>query len=342
MHNPPRKIFIVLLLISIVVGYLETYSVQNPFHTFFRGLEGPFEEERFHGYVEGEFLSLALPVAGTLTHLFVQQGDWVKKGDKLFILEPEPETFTVHEAEQWLKAAQARLEDLNKGQRPSEIKAIRARLNQVEVDLELAKIEQTRYEALFRQKMVQQEVLDAARATTKRNEARIAEIEAQWHTARSIAREDLIGAAKAEVLAAQAVLEKSRWGLAKKQQHAPQVGQVIETFYYEGEWVPTGNPVLSLLPPEQIKVRFFVSEQQLGQITLGQNVCLVCDGCDQRILATVNYISPQAEYTPPVIYSQENRAKLVYMIEAKPVIFNKKLHPGQPIEVRLSVDQMCH
>lgn len=342
MHNLRKKFFVVLLLTSIFIIYSKYYSTKKTFSTFLTGLGGtPMKKADFYGYVEGEFLYLALPTGGTLTHLFVQKGDTVKKGDTLFVLDPEPEALALREAEQRLKVAQAHLKDANKGQRPYEIEAIQARLHQIHVDLELAQIEQTRYETLLRQKMVQQEVLDAARATTKRHEARLEEAKAQLRTAQLSTREDLIDVAKAEVTIAQTNLEKAQWWLEKKKQSSPQAGQIIETFYHEGEWVPTGNPVLSLLPPEYLKVRFFIPERQLGRISLGENVCVTCDGCEQNILATVNYISPQAEYTPPVIYSQENRTKLVYMIEAKFVTLNKFLHPGQPVEVNEILSQDC-
>jgi len=334
--QPPKKLLIIFLL-TVLFWYLQTYRVeeQQPLSLAFSWLLGEkTKKEIFQGYIEGEFLHLASPLAGTLIKLPVQRGTLVSRGDPLFTLDTEPEASTVREAEQRLKAAQARLADLKKGQRPSEIDAITARLVQAKTDLELAKLEQTRYEALFRQKMVQTETLDTARATTQRQQARVEEMEAQLRTANLMARADLITAAEAEVATAQVNVAKSQWWLAQKQVTAPQGGQVIETFYEKGEWVAAGNPVIALLPPERIKVRFFVNEEMLGKIHLGQKITLTCDNCPPQIPATVTYLSPQAEYTAVMIYNRENRAKLTYLVEAAPEQAIK-LHPGQPVDVEI-------
>lgn len=288
------------------------------------------------GYIEGEFLYLAAPLGGTLQTLSVQRGQWVKSNDALFALDSEPEATAVREAEEHLRALQARLTDLQKGQRPTEINALEARQAKAKTDLDLAKIEQARYEKLFRQKMVQEEALDTARANTQRSEAALQEIIAQLQTAKLPAREDTLAAAVADVANAQATVEKAQWWVSQKQVNAPQAGQIVDTFYYEGEWVPANTPVLSLLPPERVKVRFFVPETLLGGIKMGQRVNLKCDSCNNNLVAIISYISAQAEYTPPVIYSRENRAKLVYLVEAKPASKDAvNLHPGQPVEVEL-------
>ena len=103
-----------------------------------------------------------------------------------------------------------------------------------------------------------------------------------------------------------------------------------------GEFVAAGNPVVALLPPENLKVRFFVPQEKLPQIKTGGTVSVKADGAAHPFTATVNYISTQAEYTPPVIYSRETRAELVFMIEAK---FSPadaaQLRPGQPVDVEL-------
>jgi len=111
---------------------------------------------------------------------------------------------------------------------------------------------------------------------------------------------------------------------------------VVDTLFARGEWVPAGAPVVSLLPPANVKVRFFVPEPRLGSVTVGQKVALACDGCAAPIAGTVSFIAPQAEYTPPVIYSKDSRAKLVFLVEARPAPEDAvKLHPGQPIDVTL-------
>jgi HlyD family secretion protein len=313
----------VLLPLLSILGWLQIHQTETQ------------ETTTFQGYIEGEFLYIAAPLAGNLTTLAVQRGTTVKQGTALFTLDPEPETTAVREAQAKLHSAQARLNDLQKGQRPLEIQAILARNKQAEADLELAKLEQTRYETLFRQKVIQKEILDNARATTQRNQARLEEVTAQLQIAQLAAREDLISAAEAEVATAKANLDKQQWWLTQKQVTAPQTGQIVDTFYYEGEWVPAGSPVLSLLPPKRVKVRFFVPELLRATIQMGQPVRLNCDGCAPNLIATINYLAAQAEYTPPVIYSRESRAKLVYLVEATLASeIAVKLHPGQPVDIQ--------
>ena len=164
----------------------------------------------------------------------------------------------------------------------------------------------------------------------------MSELKAQLATARLAARPDEIRAAQAATAAAREALAQAEWRLEQKSLRAPRDGQVTDTLYVQGEWVPAGSPVVTLLPPTHIKVRFFIPEKILGSVKVGQPVSVRCDGCGEPITAPVSYISPQAEYTPPVIYSRENRAKLVFLLEARPAPAEAtRLHPGQPVEVRL-------
>ena len=143
---------------------------------------------------------------------------------------------------------------------------------------------------------------------------------------------------QAQVESQTAALDKARWLFDQKQQFAPTNALVQDTLYRVGEWVASGNPVVELLPPANVKVRFFVPQAALPRIKPGQTVSVTFDGGPHAYSATVNYISTQAEFTPPVIYSRENRTKLVFMIEAK---FSPAdaadLRPGQPVDVELEV-----
>jgi HlyD family secretion protein len=150
------------------------------------------------------------------------------------------------------------------------------------------------------------------------------------------AREDQIRAQSAQVEAARAALSQSTWRLDQKRIAAVQAGLVVDTLYREGEWVPPGSPVVRMLPPQNVKVRFFVPEPVVGGLKLGRSVAVRCDGCPAEVPAAVSYISNEPEYTPPVIYSNETRAKLVFMIEARPTVENaERLRPGQPVAVTL-------
>jgi HlyD family secretion protein len=141
----------------------------------------------------------------------------------------------------------------------------------------------------------------------------------------------------AQFAAQQAALAKAKWAFDQKQQFAPASAAVHDTLYRPGEFIPGGSPAVVLLPPENLKVRFFVPQENLPQIKIGQTVSVHCDGAAKDFSAVVNYISTQAEYTPPEIYSRETRASMVFMIEAKISPADAAdARPGQPADVRLN------
>jgi HlyD family secretion protein len=292
---------------------------------------GPLE---LQGYVEGEYVYVGAPVAGRLETLQVARGDRVEAGAPLFQLDRSSELPARNDAAARLARAEANLADLRKGRRPSEIASIEAQLDQAKAMLALSQAKLERRRPLA--DAVSREDVEEARAEHERDQARVAELEAELKTARLGARPDEIEAAQAEVVAARAQLAQAEWRLGELAQAAPQAGLVIDTLYRRGEWVAAGAPVVSLLPPANVKVRFFVPEPRLGAIAVGDEVQVSCDACPPDLAAEISFIAPEAEYTPPVIYSREMRAKLVYLVEARPRQPDA-LRPGQPVDVTLAV-----
>ena len=286
------------------------------------------------GYVEGEYVYVAAPVAGRLETLDVAHGAQVAAGDILFQLDRASEQPARNDAAARLARAEANLADLRKGKRPSELESIEAQLAQAQAMLQLAELALQRREQLVETRAASREAVDEARAAYERDKARVAELQAELKTAQLGARADEIQAAEAEVSAARAQLAQAEWRLDQMSQAAPQAGVVVDTLYRPGEWVAAGAPVVSLLPPENVKLRFFVPEPRLGAIALGDEVRVSCDACAPDLIAVISFISPEAEYTPPVIYSREMRAKLVYMVEARPQQ-TAALRPGQQVHVTL-------
>lgn len=290
----------------------------------------------YNGYAEGEYVRLASPFAGRLAALNVRRGDTVSAGAPLFALEQENERAARQEAEARVKRAAAQLENLRTGKRPAEVETVRNQLVQAQASLKLSAADLKRQQQLVAAKLVSLARLDEARAAYERDRARVAELSAQIKVAMLAARPDEIAAAQAEVAMTREALAQAQWKLGQKTLSAPQAALVADTLYRQGEWVPAGMPVVSLLPAENIKVRFFVPEKELGAVRMGQRAELRCDGCQAPMAAQVSFIAPQAEYTPPVIYSKESRAKLVFLVEAWPAPAEAaRLHPGQPVEVRL-------
>ena len=290
------------------------------------------------GYVEGEYVYVASPYGGALATLSVRRGMQVSAGDPLFGLEQASEKAVRDEAERKLSQARANLEDRRKGKRPSEIASLRAQLQQAQAALQLSLREVARQEGLAAVPGAAVEVeVDRARSARDQNQQRVSQLEADLNTALLGSRIDQVLAAEAEVRAKEAALAKAEWDLEQKRQLAPKTGLVFDTLYREGEWVPAGRPVVVLLPPDHIQVRTFVSQTKIGAIRLGDAVQVMVDGVQGSLPGTVSYISPKAEYTPPMLYSQGSRDKLVFMVE---VLFEQvvamNLHPGQPADVRFN------
>lgn len=291
----------------------------------------------YQGYAEGEYVRVAAPFAGALQSLAVARGAQVKAGDPLFVLEQENEAAARREAKERLGNAEAQLANLQKARRPTEIEAVRAQLAQAEAALKLSAARLRRDEELVAKNFISRQQLDESRAVHARDSERVAEMRAQLATARLAARADEIKAAQSNVEAARAALAQAEWRLGQKTVKAPVAGLVQDTFYVSGEWVNANQPVVSLLPPGNIKVRFFVDERHLGTLKIGQPLSVTCDGCAAPVGASVTFISPQAEFTPPVIYSRQERTKLVFLVEARLAPEDAaKLHPGQPLDVRFT------
>ena len=290
----------------------------------------------FQGYVEGKYVYVASPQGGRLEELSVARGTVVKTSQPLFTLDREPEAAAVQQAQQILRADKARLADIQTGKRQPEIDVIRAQLSQALSERQKSADLLKSYEEQFAAGGLSETELITARAAVASNDAAVHQVRANLAVAELPGREQQRKAQSEIVAADRASLQQAQWKLQQKQVASPREGLVFDTLYRAGEWVGGGSPIVQLLPPENIEVRFFVPETTVGSLKLGQKLVVHCDGCSSDVPATITFISNQVEYTPPVIYSNENRSKLVFMVIAKPTVENAPmLHPGQPLEVTL-------
>lgn len=287
------------------------------------------------GYVEGEYVQVASPLGGTLTTLPVQAGQTVAAGAPLFALEADAEAAARDEAAARQQAAQAQARNTDTGRRADEIAVTNAQLAQARAQAALARSELAREQQLVNQGFTSRARLDDLQAALAQAQARVAELEAALRVAQLPARGEERAAARATASAASEAVRQSQWRLAQMARRAPSAGVVADTYYRVGEWVAPGQPVLSLLPAGAVKARFFVAESEVATLKAGDAVMIRCDGCGAAIAAKVTRIATQAEYTPPVIYSNAQRAKLVFMVEARPAnaADGVRLKPGQPVDV---------
>jgi len=282
------------------------------------------------GYIEGEPLYLAAPVAGTVTAMYVARGDEVKAGASLFVVDPQQSADAVRQAEAALAEAEAQAIDARKGQRPSEIGVLTANLAAAEAHARDADAQYRRTTQLVAAGVASRQALDDARAAAQSATAQVAAARRQRETATLGARPDQVQAADARVRQAEAALAAAQARVSDLGPRAPEAARVEDVFFQRGEWAPANQPILSLLPDERIYVRFFAPERALAAYRAGRVVRFSCDGCREGLTARIVYVSPRPEFTPPVIYSREARDRLVYLIEARPSV---RLNPGQPVDV---------
>jgi HlyD family secretion protein len=293
------------------------------------------QDAAWQGYAEADFVNIASSQAGHLDRLLVARGAQTQAGSMLFALDTENESDACDQARAQLQAAQDQLQDMLTGKRPPEIDVLREQLAQARTQAEQSARNRTRDAAQWKSGGVPRQQWENSHSQFIVDDGRVRELTKQIEVAQLPSRSAQIKAQRALVSSYRAALAQAEWRLHQKTVTSPQPALVFDTLYRQGEWVNAGSAVVRLLPPQNIKVRFFVPEQALSSLHIGQNVVLHCDGSQTRT-AQISYISAQAEYTPPVIYSNETRAKLVYMIEAHPAPDQAtQLHPGQPVEVAL-------
>jgi HlyD family secretion protein len=274
----------------------------------------------YSGYAEGEYLYLAAREPGTLETLSVKEGDEVGAGATLFILDDARHAQAVARARATHEAALARVADLSAGARPEEVR-------QLEAAAGLAANNAQRSRDLFARGQVSKAQLD-------RDAAALTQARAALANARG-GRANAIAAAERDSEAAAAALAAAELDLADRTVKAPQAGRIERVFHRPGEVLGAGAPVLSLLPPAEMKVRFFVAERDLARVKLGQPVSIACDGCAAPLKGAISFVASEPQFTPPVIYSLNERQKLVYLVEARPANA-RALRPGQPVDVSLA------
>ena len=287
---------------------------------------------RLQGWVEGDFVFVGPDEAGRVETLGVREGDQVAAGAPLFAVDADLQMADVHTASAQVAEARARLARLESAQqRKEEVAVLQAQERRAESAVGLSTAELDRQQTLAAKGIAAQAQLDTARANSSRDKAALEEVRRQITVAQMSSREEDIAAARQSLAAVLARQTASETKLARRKLASPVAGAVQQVYYRPGEMVPAGRPVLSILPPGNIKLRFFVAQAMLPKIALGDSVEVTCDGC-APLTARVSFIARSAEYTPPVIYSLEERNKLVFMIEARPEKPDG-LRVGQPVQV---------
>lgn len=298
------------------------------------------EDNVFPGYSHGELIYLSHFNAEKIDRLLVNKGDAVRKGQPLvkmdsFILEN-----ALQQAEKNYQAENALLQNLLAGERTEELDILQAQLKRARSAASLAESQHERYQQLYQAHVISKAELERYREEAVQKTAQVTELLQQLKVKKLPARQAEIDTQKSRVESAKLQQDKAYRDLQQSILIAPQDARVYDILYRPGERPAAGRPIISLLPPENIKVRFFIPAKKLGALHIGTKVNIFCDGCKAELSGSVSYIHSQAEYTPPVIYSTNRREKLVFMAEASLTEEDVKyINPGQPVRVEIVADE---
>lgn len=287
-------------------------------------LGGAHREGLLSGYIEGEDLYLSSPISGTVASINAIEGTRVSAGQQLFTIAPATLAAQGEQAQANLAAARTQIESAQATARQADADVAAASAEAARARSDLARlITVKRSDAAA----VAGKDLDAARAALRDANARLL---AAKRTAD--ARRAQVSAAEAQAAQAQGGKREVQIRVNQLSPVAPTPARVDEVFFQPGEWVSANQPVVSLIADSKVKVRFFVPEQQVSHYRPGTSVHFSCDGCRSAMTAVIRYVSPQPEFTPPIIFSRDSRDRLVFMVEAYPAN-PAGLQPGLPVDV---------
>jgi HlyD family secretion protein len=286
----------------------------------------------WNGYVEADYVYVSAVTAGPIETMSVGEGDEVAAGDVLFALRQDRQAAAVRGAEARVAAARAGLDNLTTGGRSAEIDVIRASLNKAVSELSLAQTTATRTEDLFAKGVATRAQLDQANASLESAKAAVAQYTAQLKVAELPARDAQQAEAEANVAAAEADADAARATLDDMTVKAPVAGRIERIYFDAGEVAGAGAPVLAILPAGALKVKFYLPEAARNAFRLGDEVAVGCDGCPSGLTAKLSWFASDPEFTPPIIYSRDERQRLTFLAEAT-LAADSALHPGQPVSV---------
>ena len=317
---------VVLLGVAAALGALLWFFLRQ-------GARAP---EEWQGYADADFVKVGPTQQGLVTAVRVERGDRVVKGAPLFEQDDADDRYAVDQATRLLQQAKDVLANLQNPAKSTEIAQAEANLRDAVAARDKVLADLQRNEALLKTGAATAQLVDEERADLRSATAKIAADEAALEQAKApFGRPGEIIAQTSAVNAAEAALAMARWRLAQRSVVSPVAGVVADVLARAGETLDAGAPVVSLLPPENIFIRFFVPEPSLAHVHIGDKVALLCDNCPADMTGTVSYIAPKAEYTPPFVYSETTRSKFVFLGEARPKLAEATLfNPGQPVTVR--------
>ena len=306
-----RPAIIVILLVAAAVAAWFLFA-------------GGERERTLSGYIEGESLFLAAPVAGTIGSIAADEGERVAAGTHLFTIDPATLAAQGEQARAQVTVARTQIAAAEANAQQAQAEAVAAAADAERARRDLGRLLAVRSDDPA---AVAGKDIDAAQAALRSANARL---QASRETAQ--ARRAQIASARAQENQAQGGEREVAIRVGQLSPPAPSAARVEEVFYRPGEWVAANQPVVSLLPDDRVKIRFFVPQPQVAHYRPGRTVRFSCDGCADGLTARISYVSARPEFTPPIIFSRDSRDRLVFMVEARPAR-PTNLMPGLPVDV---------
>lgn len=296
-------------------------------------------KDALQGYAEADSVIVSAPQGGWISELYVQRGQMVREGEVIFALDADAQIAERDRALAAIAQAQAQAANLGKGRRPEELAAIQASIAEAEAQAAFANEELARQQALLAKGFTTRRAVQSAQASANAGRARVANAKAQLATAKLGGRSDERTAADAAIASAKAALAQAEYAVSQRQIRARVAGVVEDVMRDKGEFSPANGAVVQILPPAALKLKFFVPEARRAQVRQGVEVGVTCSGCPAGLRARVSFVAPSAEYTPPIIYSETAREKLVWAVEARPEPSAFRFSPGQPVDIHLAAPE---
>lgn len=290
------------------------------------------------GNIEVTTVELSFKVPGRVKERLVDEGDQVRQGQVVARLDPED---LIHEEENRgaeVRAARALLSELETGYRKEEIAQAEAALLRISAEADRLRTDFKRQQQLYRREVISARDFDASRAAFESSQASVREARERVNLLRSGPRKETIAQARARLESAEAYLALARTRLGYATLTSSAAGMVLSKNIEPGEQVAVGTPIVTIGLLDEVWMRAYISETDLGRVKLGQKATVTTDTWPGRkYQGQVSFISPEAEFTPKSVQTAKERVKLVYRIKIVVPNQSRELKPGMPADAEIDV-----
>jgi HlyD family secretion protein len=324
-----------LLLLILLALAISAAVIWFVFHSIRNDDAGTIDVS---GNIEVTTVELSFKIPGRVKDRLVDEGEQVREGQLVARLDPED---LLHEAEirkAEARAARAALTELETGYRKEEIAQAEAALKRITAEADRFRVDFARQQRLYRKEVISARDFDAARAAFEASQASVREARERLNLLRSGPRKETIAQARARLESAEAVLALAESRLGHAALTSPAAGLVLSKNIEPGEQVSAGTPVVTVGMLDEVWMRAYISETDLGRVKVGQTATVTTDTWPgKKYEGRISFISPEAEFTPKSVQTAKERVKLVYRIKITVPNPAGELKPGMPADAEIQI-----